>query len=48
MFVGSILKAKQQRYAAKKRRTNTIIKATASAPRLLVIRSLAHISAQVI
>lgn len=48
MFVGSILKAKQGRYAAKKRRTNAVIKATASAPRLLVIRSLAHISVQVI
>ena len=48
MFVGSILKAKQDRYAAKKRRTNAVIKATASAPRLLVIRSLAQISAQVI
>ena len=48
MFVGSILKDKQRRYLAKKRRTNTIIKATASLPRLLVIRSLVHISAQII
>jgi large subunit ribosomal protein L18 len=48
MFPGSILKDKQRRYLAKKRRTNQTIKATASFPRLLVIRSLTHISAQVI
>lgn len=48
MFPGSILKDKQRRYLAKKRRTNTTIKATTTLPRLLVIRSLAHISAQII
>ena len=48
MFTGSILKAKQHRYAAKKRRINKTIKATATSPRLFVIRSLAHINAQVI
>ena len=48
MFSGSILKDKQRRYLAKKRRTNATIKATASFPRLLVVRSVAHISAQII
>lgn len=42
------MKDKQRRYLAKKRRTNTTIKATASLPRLLVTRSLTHISAQII
>jgi ribosomal protein L18 len=48
MFLGSILKDKQRRYLAKKRRTNTILKTTTLLPRLLVVRSLAHISAQII
>lgn len=48
MFVGSILQQKARRYAAKKRKTNTTIKSTASLPRLFVIRSLAHISVQLI
>lgn len=48
MFPGSILKDKKRRYLAKKRRTNVTAKTTSLLPRLLVIRSLVHISAQII
>ena len=48
MFTGSLLQEKKARYLAKKHRVNTIVKKTASLPRLLVLRSLSHISAQII
>ena len=41
-------RAKLQRYIARKRRTNTVSKTLSDKPRLLVLRSNKHISAQIV
>lgn len=48
MFRGSILQHKTKRYIARKRKTNAVAKYALTIPRLIVHRSLAHISAQIV
>lgn len=48
MFRKTILKKKDQRYVARKRRTNAVAKNNLTLPRIVVTRSLVHISAQLI